>query len=107
MAKLNKTITKELILETLRTELTVQATCKKLGISRQTYYRWLEVFTNTGEHPFLEREIAEAIAEGVRAINDYAENELVKKIYKGDIQAIKFWLTRRHEEYKQAYIVQK
>lgn len=105
MAKLNKTITPELILETLKTEYTVASTCKKLGISRQTYYRWLDEYGRLQGRDF-HKETVKALKEGVQTVNDYCENELVKKIFKGDIQAIKFWLRHNHDNYKQSYIIQ-
>lgn len=97
--KINKTITKELILETLSQEYTVKATCKKLNISRQTFYRWVE------DNQLDNKEIQTAVAEGVKTVNDYAENQLVQKVFKGDMNAIKFWLKHRHDDYKQAYII--
>lgn len=105
MAKLNKNITPDLILETLKNEYTVASACKKLGISRQTYYRWVKEFENYQNRDFA-KEAKQALLEGVQNVNDYCENELVKKIYKGDIQAIKFWLKHNHDNYKQAYIIQ-
>lgn len=104
MAKLNKEITKEVILATLQEEFTVKATCKKLNISRQTFYRWIEQFRIEDKN--VDQEVAKAIKQGVQNINDYAENQLVQKVYKGDMNAIKFWLKHRHDDYKQAYIIQ-
>ncbi len=105
MSKLNKTITKEIIIETLKDQLTVKATCKKLNISRQTFYRWIDQFKT--ENPSIDAEIDDAVKAGVQNINDIAENKLVEKVHKGDMNAIKFWLKNRHDAYKQAYIIQK
>lgn len=103
MSKLNKTITKELLLETLKEHFTVKATCKKLNISRQTFYRWVDEMK--AENKDIEKEVQYAINAGVKNINDFAENKLVEKVYKGDMNAIKFWLKNRHDDYKQAYII--
>lgn len=104
MSKLNKTITKDLLLETLSKQFTVGATCKKLNISRQTYYRWLEQFRLDDKN--VDKDVQKALASGVQEVNDLAEQKLVEKIIKGDMSAIKFWLSRRHDDFKQAYIVQ-
>ena len=77
MAKLNKTITKELIMEILVKEFTIGATCKKLGISLPTFYRWMEEFRTEDEN--VDKEVQKALQTGVDEVNDLAEQKLVEK----------------------------
>lgn len=84
---------KELLLEQLKKLPIVQIACEKVGISRATYYRWLE--DDTGF-----REAAEtSITEGATLVNDLAEAQLISAIKDKNFAAISFWLRNRHKAY--------
>lgn len=92
---------KDQIIKTLTEEITVQATCKKLGIARQTFYRHIE------EDEQFAKDVKNAIKEAVIEMNDECENRVIQKIRNDDAGMIKFWLRYRHPDYKQSYIVTK
>lgn len=62
-----------------------------IGISRQTYYDWLEKDKN----------FALAIANAEAETNDYMKQALIERAGEGDMTAIIFWLKNRHPEFKQ------
>lgn len=72
----------------------VQIACKRVGISRATYYRWRD------EDPAFARECNDAIEKGVLSINDLAESKLIHRLNEGDMRAISFWLTNNKDNYR-------
>jgi len=89
------------ILELLEKELTIKTVCAKLGLSRQSVYRWMK------EDKKFATDIKEAIKNCVLDLNDECENRVITKIKNDDTNMIKFWLRYRHPDYKQSYIVTK
>ena len=73
----------------------VSAACKKAGLPRATYYRWLH------EDQEFANKVNDAILIGVDSINDLAETQLSLAIKKGEPWAIRFWLTNRSQHYAQ------
>lgn len=71
----------------------VSAVCKKLDISRQTFYRWCK------EDKRFKEEFENSISIGTDSINDLAESKLINKINKGEMVAIKYWLNNNHKKY--------
>lgn len=63
----------------------VQVACKKVGISRQTFYNWMQ-----GDQDF-----SKAVSDLREAVLDDTETELFKAIRKGNIAAIIFTLKTR------------
>ena len=61
----------------------------RVGISRDTYYRWLKE----------DEQFRLRIHETVEHLNDFVEDLLLMKILKGDGASIRFYLTRRHPRY--------
>jgi len=96
-----KAYQKEDVIEEIKNELTIKAVCKKLGLSRQTVYRWLN------EDKKFAKSLKEARKEAIADMNDECENRVLNKIKNDDSGMIKFWLRYHHEDYKQAYIVTK
>lgn len=72
----------------------ISAACEKVGVSRNTVYRW------TKEDPEFGEDLLNAEKIGVESINDLAESQLVQKINKGDMKAITHWL----DNHKMYYI---
>lgn len=77
---------KSLMIETLEKVPVIQVACKRVGISRATYYRW------KGEDKDFERSVGEAIHEGTISINDLAQSKIIELINKGHLSAVIFWL---------------
>jgi hypothetical protein len=90
MKKLRK---KKEFLEELRKTPIVSAVCNKIGISRQTVYRWFN------EDPEFKAEYDECMSQGVNNINDLAESKLISTIDRGEPWAIKYWLESNNKKY--------
>jgi len=71
----------------------VQVACEKIGISRQSVYRW-----RRDDKKFKEK-MEEAINDGIAFVNDMSESQLLTKIREGDLPAVRLWLTHNHERY--------
>lgn len=65
-------------------------TCAGIGISRQTYYDWLEK-----DSAFLKQ-----IMEAEMELNDDIRDVLIKKAGEGDMTAVIFYLKKRHPDFK-------
>lgn len=85
---------KTAILEQLRKSPIIQVACEKVGISRQTYYRYRD------EDPVFAKEADNAIEGGVFLVNDLAESQLISAIKDRNITAIMGWLKHRHPSFK-------
>jgi ACT domain-containing protein len=84
---------KKAVLEQLRKLPIVQVSVQKAGISRATYYRWLN------QDKKFAKEAEEAMAEGVEMINDLSESQLITAIKNQNFSCIRFWLQNRHKAY--------
>ena len=90
---LRKSVQQKKLLEHLAEYGNVSYSCKRTGISRETYYQWRE------DRPFaFEADIA--IDAGKSFVNDLAQTSLVQNIQKGDMQAVRFQLISCHPDYK-------
>lgn len=83
----------EKLLEALTESGNVSFACKRVGVSRDTYYRWRK----EDEEFLLKVELA--IASGKEFVNDLAHSQLIRNIQNGDMGAIKFQLGNCHEDY--------
>lgn len=81
------------LIECLKKNSIVQIACQQAGISRATYYRWLE-----NDEKF-KQEADKAKKEGSEVINDLAESGLIKAIKDGNITAIFYRLNHCHPDY--------
>lgn len=73
-----------------RTLGSIKATCLKVGISRKTYYNWLNN----------DPDFREAI-EGTKVVTyEFIEEQLNKLILRGNGWAVRYWLSRHHPAYK-------
>ncbi len=88
---------KQDLIETLKSTPSIQLACRKLGVARATYYRWI----NDDEK--FHQQCLESIKDGVFAINSRAEEHVLDKIEKGEWKAITYWLRHRHEDYLPKY----
>lgn len=71
----------------------VSSVCQKIGISRQTFYRWLE------EDQEFKAAVDKAKHIGRDSINDLAESSLINNIKEGSVTATKYWLSNNHRNY--------
>ncbi len=71
----------------------IQYACEKCGISRKTYYRWIK------EDSFFRLQVDDRIGLGVDRINDFAENNILSGIKRGDFRSTIYWLSHRNRNY--------
>jgi len=81
------------IIEALEQTPNVSSVCQKVGISRQTYYRWLEEDVNFAN------KVEKAVKMGDEYFCDMVENQMMRKVSDGYWPAIKYGLERRHKKY--------
>ena len=67
--------------------------CQKVGLSRNTIYRWCK------EDPAFKERLDEALLNGVESINDLAESKLTSLINQGNMRAIMYWLDNNKKKY--------
>jgi hypothetical protein len=80
---MNKRKNKKILAETFQKKgCNISATCLALGISRPTFYRWLEE----------DKKLREKVEEVEEALIDNVESKLLKKITDEDMTAIIFYL---------------
>lgn len=72
----------------------ISIACKKVGLSRQSFYRW------TKEDPDFADKIDVAMQMGVDSVNDLSESKLIANINSGNQKAIEFQLRNNHPRYK-------
>ncbi len=80
-------------LEQLRTIPNISLACEKVGLSRNTIYRWCNE-----DQDFKER-LDNAIKTGTESINDLAESKLINHINSGNLRAIQYWLDNNKRNY--------
>lgn len=80
-------------LEQLERVPNVSLACEKVGLSRNTIYRW------RSEDPDFTARMDIALAAGTDSINDLAESKLVSHINNGNMRAIRYWLDNNKKNY--------
>ncbi len=80
-------------LEELSKVPNISGACNKVGLSRQTVYRWMEMDSN------FEKKVNDAMERGINSINDLAESKLISKIKQENFPAIKYWLGNNKVNY--------
>ena len=71
----------------------ISIACEKVGLSRQTVYRWME------EDEDFREKVDQAIAVGTDSICDLAESKLISNINSGNQRAIEFYLISNKKQY--------
>lgn len=71
----------------------VSVACEKVGISRNTLYKW------KNEDSDFKREFEKADDLGVQSFSDLAHSKLALHLQRGEPWAIKFWLGNRDKHY--------
>lgn len=85
---------KEEFLEQLRRIPIIQVCCEKVGLSRNSVYRW------RNEDKDFAKEMEAALVEGEALVNDMSESQLLTLIKEKNWPSISFWLRHRHPKYK-------
>lgn len=89
----------EKFLEELMKTPIVQHACERVGISRNTYYRWIK------ENIDFSLAADECLKLGIGFVNDHAESNILNGIKKGEMRATTYWLSHRHKEYRKPFII--
>lgn len=71
----------------------VSLACEKVGLSRNTVYRWCY------EDLDFKARMDTALQSGVHSISDLAESKLISHINNGNFRAIQYWLDNHKKEY--------
>lgn len=79
--------------EQLQTIPNISLACEKVGLSRNTIYRWCK------EDPTFKGRLDEVLRTGVESINDLAESKLINHINQGNLNAIRYWLDNNKKNY--------
>lgn len=98
--KTNNAASKERLVDQLRDMPIVEVACRRAGIGRATYYRWLK------KDPEFAAQCREALEQSTAAVSDIAEAKLINAIQAGNMTAISFWLRSRHGAYQARVNVQ-
>lgn len=91
---MKKNRVKDKFLESLKKVPIVQISCEKVGVSRNSVYRW-----RNGDKKFAE-EMDLAMAEGEAFINDISEGQLLNMIKEKSWPALAFWLRHRNPKFR-------
>jgi hypothetical protein len=80
-------------LEQLERVPNVSLACEKVGIARNTVYRW------RGEDPDFKARMDTALVAGTDSMNDLAESKLITHVNNGNMRAIQYWLDNNKKNY--------
>ena len=92
---MKKNKVKDAFLAELRKIPIVQVACEKVGVSRNSVYRW-----RTEDEEF-RQEMETALTEGEALVNDMSESQLLSLIREKNWSAISFWLRHRNPKFKE------
>lgn len=81
-------------LDHLRKVPIVQVACEKVGVSRNSVYRW------RSEDAEFRKDMDAALAEGEELVNDMGESQLLSLIREKNWNAISFWLRKRNPKFR-------
>lgn len=82
------------LLKELEDNPLIERACKKVGIARSTYYRWIE------SSPAFSVEADEAQTKGRAKLTDYVESKLIENIGMNQHSSIAFWLSHNTTRYR-------
>ena len=85
---------KRALIDLLKKNPIVEIACKKVGISRATFYRWQQKDVK------FRSQIKEALEISRESVNDLAESKLIEQINGSSFKAIQFWLINNHKKYR-------
>ena len=85
---------KKTLIQTFKQMPIIEIACRKCGINRSTYYRWLE-----DDKDFREESV-HAMSEGEEFISDKTEAQLISLAGDKSLGAIKYWLSHHRSKYQ-------
>ncbi len=91
MAKKDKKV--KAFLEQLNTVPNISLACEKVGLARNTIYRWCK------DDPEFQESVDLALLCGTDSIIDLAESKLISHINNGSLRAIQYYLDNQKKEY--------
>lgn len=94
--KKTKALTTKLLEELERTPL-IQTACEKIGISRNTFYRWI----NEDEELF--EQANHALSLGMGLVNDVALSNVLSGIKNKDTKYTIYWLSHKHQDFRRPF----
>lgn len=71
----------------------ISSACQKVGLSRNTIYRWCS------EDPEFKHRLDQAMTIGNDSVSDLAESKLIGLINGSDFRAIAYWLDNKKKDY--------
>ena len=83
----------ESFLEQLRLIPNVSLACEKVGIARNSVYRW------RGEDKRFKLRMDHALGMGVESISDLSESKIIQSIKSGNLTSAKYWLDNHKKNY--------
>lgn len=89
---------KDKFLEELEKIPIVSVVCNKLGVARNTYYRWRK------EDVVFNINASDCLDSGVDLVNDMAESVILNGIKESNMKATMYWLSHRHRTYRKPFI---
>lgn len=92
---MKKNKVKNAFLEQLRKIPIVTVACEKVGVSRNSVYRW------KNEDEEFSKEMEAALADGEALVNDMSESQLLSLIQEKNWSAISFWLRHRNPKFRE------
>jgi hypothetical protein len=95
--KKTKALLNKLVEEIEKTPL-VQIACDKVGVSRNTFYRWMKE-----DKEFLVR-VNEAVSLGTGLVSDVAQSNVLEGIKRKDPMYTKYWLSHKHPDFRRPYV---
>jgi hypothetical protein len=95
--KKTKALLDKLVEELEKTPL-IQVACDKVGISRNTFYRWLK------ENKELLARVNEALSLGTGLVSDVALSNVLEGIKRKDAMYTKYWLSHKHPDFRRPYV---
>jgi hypothetical protein len=84
---------KQALIDVFKEMPVIQVAVKKVGISRDTYYRWKKEDKN------FFRQSEDAFAQGIEFINDMSESQIITLIKEKKMPAITLWVKHNHPRY--------
>ena len=94
ITKQNQAIAKKELVAQLKDMPIVEVACRRAGVARATYYRWLQKDSEFAE------QCRAALEHSTQAVSDIAEAKLISAIQEGNMSAISFWLRHHHKAYR-------
>jgi len=81
------------LIEQLKKTPIIEVVCQKVGIGRNSYYRWRR------ESKKFAIDCDKALEEGCAFINDLAVSQLISAMKNNNLTAVFYWLNHKHEDF--------